>query len=299
MSVDLQAELNEVKDILTGVPEELSTPLREMVAAQLTALKPYWRALFVLAAGTHEEEPENTRAKRIHLAAALEMLNLAQNIHRHLINDRQDTDSLSSKSFVGSMILAGDYCFSRSANLAAFTDSPKVVAIFSEALGTVSEGQLRTMSKRSASASHGKISAQRVENASQTSLVSSKQDSTKHDKLADAETYNELPDLLHAGTLAAIEIARISPPSSDVVLQMAQIVAALYTQDSINQELIQQVVSEYERSKSTTEDSSQLAAVGSEHAQTSTNIVQTLGSVPPIQRPRWEFLLQKLSNLST
>lgn len=46
---------------------------------------------------------------------------------------------------MGSTILAGDTCFSHAALLAARTDHPQVVAIFSQSLQNVSEKQLRIL----------------------------------------------------------------------------------------------------------------------------------------------------------
>jgi len=47
------------------------------------------------------------------------------------------------KSVLGGTILAGDYCFSRSADMAVKTNSSHVVALFAAALKSVSEGNLR------------------------------------------------------------------------------------------------------------------------------------------------------------
>ena len=67
----------------------------------------------------------------------LEMLFVAHSIHGLLLTAvREGMD----KSVMGSTILAGDYCFSHSAVLATGTESPQVVAIFAQALKTVSEG---------------------------------------------------------------------------------------------------------------------------------------------------------------
>ena len=62
------------------------------------------------------------------------------NVHKLLLQqDIEPTD----KSLLGGTILAGDYCFSQSANMAVQTDNPAVVDIFSQALKETSEGNLR------------------------------------------------------------------------------------------------------------------------------------------------------------
>jgi octaprenyl-diphosphate synthase len=76
------------------------------------------------------------------------MLHLALNVHRLLINATQRQQQTSNQisldhSFIGSTILAGDYCFSRAAQMAAQTEHPQVVATFALALQSVSEGLLR------------------------------------------------------------------------------------------------------------------------------------------------------------
>lgn len=133
-------ELKEVQKQLLDAADDIHAPLDELVRSQVHAAAPYLRGALVLATCVSEENDEFMRAKRISLAAALEMLSIAQGIHNLLL--KQDARELD-KSILGSTILAGDYCFSRSATMAVRTDTPRVVEIFSEALGTISEGVLR------------------------------------------------------------------------------------------------------------------------------------------------------------
>lgn len=304
MSADLQAELEDVKTILKGIPDELESPLREMVMAQLDTLKPYWRALFVLAAGTHEDEPSGTKAKRVYLAAALEMLNLAQNIHKHLIqNDTQNADSLTNKSFIGSMILAGDYCFSRSAKLAAYTDSPKVVSIFAEALGSISEGQLRLFGK------HNETSTDTHTESHNTARNGDSRNDNWSERQNDASSlavasYNELPKLLYAGTTAAIEIANIGLPNSESVLQAGKLATSLYIQhnakDSVQSSDTQRVSNSADaENQPSSEPLSASDSLTFKESDTSTNIVQILSGLSNQQRPRWEFLFHHIINSPT
>lgn len=150
--VALAAELREVTACLQDALEELYAPLGDLARANLRATEPPVRALAVLATGVRPDEEPQLRARRIVLAAALEMLAVALRIHNLLLNagaaangsanahhDPQELD----RSIAGSTILTGDYCFSRAAVLAAQTDSPTVVDIFSQTLKNVSEGRLR------------------------------------------------------------------------------------------------------------------------------------------------------------
>jgi geranylgeranyl pyrophosphate synthase len=145
-----QAELDEVAHQLTTMSEELYAPLSELLRAEIKQAQPLLRAAFVLTAsiepqGNEGSEPADVqlvRQKRIWLAAALETLTVALHIHKLLFRQQQN-DHTVDKSLMGSVILAGDYCFSRAASLAARTDHPEVVTIFSRALMSISEGHLR------------------------------------------------------------------------------------------------------------------------------------------------------------
>ena len=136
----LEQELEAVYTNLTDASDALASPLQQLVRSQIDQAEPYVRAAVVLAAGLGEPDTDSLRLKRIQLAAALEMLFVAHNIHGLLLAPHARS---MDKSVMGSTILAGDYCFSHSATLAAGTDSPEVVAIFAQALKTVSEGTLR------------------------------------------------------------------------------------------------------------------------------------------------------------
>ncbi len=136
----LEQELEAVYTNLTSASDALASPLRQLVRSQVDQAEPYVRAAVVLAAGVGEPDTDSLRVRRIQLAAALEMLFVAHNIHGLLLDPQAQS---MDKSVMGSTILAGDYCFSHAAMLAAGTDSPEVVAIFAQALKTVSEGNLR------------------------------------------------------------------------------------------------------------------------------------------------------------
>ena len=137
---DLDQELAAVYRKLTDASDALASPLQQLVRAQIDQAAPYVRAGVVLSAGINEKDTPRLRHRRIQLAAALEMLFVAHNIHGLLLTPYAEE---MDRSVMGSTILAGDYCFSHAAVLAAGTESPPVVAIFAQALKTVSEGNLR------------------------------------------------------------------------------------------------------------------------------------------------------------
>jgi geranylgeranyl pyrophosphate synthase len=154
---EFEAEIQEMQSALLAATSDLISPLGELVRAQIKRANPPLRGAVVLAvAGAKLDRlqagaGDESRRKRILLAAALEMLYVALNVHRLLVNaamTEQNSDAPLDRSFVGSTILAGDYCFSRAAQMAAQTDHPQVVAIFALALQTVSEGLLRKQFNR-------------------------------------------------------------------------------------------------------------------------------------------------------
>ncbi|MFN8495280.1 MAG: hypothetical protein U0350_47220 [Caldilineaceae bacterium] len=141
---NLQLELAAVQQQLINGINELYPPLRDLVRSEFKLALPPQRAAIVLTAGVGDPDSDDLREKRILLAAALEMLYIALHIHHALLtNTPVNGDKGVDKSLLGSIILAGDYCFSRAAMLAARTNNPEVVMLFSNALKAVSEGKLR------------------------------------------------------------------------------------------------------------------------------------------------------------
>lgn len=185
-------ELAAVRGHLDSAFGELDSGLRHFVRKDLAAAEPFPLAVVVLSAGLPEEDSDTVRGRRIHLAAALEMLRLALSIHEDLVSSSATRQA--EKSFIGATILVGDYCFSRSASLAAQTDSPFVVEVFSNALKAVSEGRLRThFSEQDATASYIQAGTDKTDNV---------------------EPYREFEILCRAGAQAAAHLAALSPQIS-------------------------------------------------------------------------------------
>lgn len=137
-------ELQQVRQELQAAVAELFSPFRDLVQARLKQNEPLLRAAVVWAAGGSQAETPRLQQQRLFLATALEMLYTALTVHKLLLLDADlSTDDPNQKTVMGSIILAGDYCFTRSAFLAAQTDNPQVVEIFSQTLKSISETMLR------------------------------------------------------------------------------------------------------------------------------------------------------------
>jgi octaprenyl-diphosphate synthase len=142
-------EIDEVNELVDRALGDLYSPLIDLARSHVRRSRPPLRAAAVLAAAFAASDDPLLRARRLALAASIEMLVVAISIHALLITatseDSANARSLD-KSLVGSTILTGDYCFSRAAVLAAETDSPAIAELFAQALKSVSEAQLKSAS---------------------------------------------------------------------------------------------------------------------------------------------------------
>lgn len=192
----LNKELEMVHEHLVELTHDLGFPLNDLVRSQIEKIQPYVRAAVVLAAGFGNPDSPDLQVRRVYLASALEILSLAFSIHKLLIESDSIYVGQSAKSFMGSMILAGDFCFSRSAALAAQTENPEVVAIFAKALRDISEGRLQHSFGHDAKLRH-------AEN-----------NHSSHQE----RTYNENAPLFHAGALAATKLASLAEDERLLIL---------------------------------------------------------------------------------
>ncbi len=135
----LQAELRLVAAKLEEAVADLPDGLAQFVRSELAENQVL--AGVVLASAAPVTDTADEKLRRVSLAAALELLQIALNIHRLLLRPEQ-TGSIDS-FLLGGTILAGDYCFSRAAVLAAHTNHPQVVMVFAELLQEVSQANLR------------------------------------------------------------------------------------------------------------------------------------------------------------
>lgn len=135
----LQAELKLVAAKLEETVADLPEGLAQFVRSEMGEDRVL--AGVVLASAAPARDTSEDESRRVALAAALELLQIALNIHRLLLKPGQ-AGSIDS-FLLGGTILAGDYCFSRAAVLAAQTNHPRVVTIFAELLQEVSQANLR------------------------------------------------------------------------------------------------------------------------------------------------------------
>ncbi len=142
-ATDLQHELQAVQQELEQALAGLYSPLADLARTHLQRVQPLTRAAFVLAIGVGNPDDAALRQQRISLAAAQEMLFIALTIHKLLLRPQPAQQDEQQKTIMGGIILTGDYCFTRSAILAAQTDHVQVVDLFSQALKAISEGLLR------------------------------------------------------------------------------------------------------------------------------------------------------------
>ncbi|MCC9078854.1 hypothetical protein FKZ61_022425 [Litorilinea aerophila] len=189
---DYQQELAVVEQNLLATVEELQEPLASLVRPQLSESYPLIRAAVVLAAGVNGAEPDRYREARLALATALETLFLALNVHGLLTRTPDGENYHLDKSLIGSTILAGDYCFSRAAQMAARTENAQVVTIFAQALQTVSEGHLRRLFGQP------------------------------------ADGFQTLQELLRSGALAATTLIHLPDPARQVAVACSRLVAQSY-----------------------------------------------------------------------
>jgi geranylgeranyl pyrophosphate synthase len=88
------------------------------------------------------------RGRSVALAAALEMLHTATLVHDDLIDGsllRRGLPTLNAQWTPGATVLTGDFLFARAAELAAETDSVRVMRIFSRTLMTIVNGEINQM----------------------------------------------------------------------------------------------------------------------------------------------------------
>lgn len=119
----------------------LSSAVQALLSAGGKRLRP---AVAILASQFYEAQAD----KVISAASSVEMLHTATLVHDDMIdcaNTRRGHPTLNSQWSGEATILTGDYMFAVSASLAAETDSVPVVRIFSDALMTICNGELRQL----------------------------------------------------------------------------------------------------------------------------------------------------------
>jgi hypothetical protein len=142
MTEDFLAELADVRAQVAVATETEHASLGSFIRHEVKARADSPLAGVVLAASLPSKDSPAQREARVQLATAMVLLDVALSLHKLLLLQNPDADTLD-KSLVGGTVLAGDYCFSQAAVAAARTGNPQVVAIFSDVLKELSEAHLR------------------------------------------------------------------------------------------------------------------------------------------------------------
>ncbi len=143
MRGDLQRVSDRVVEAARVPYPQISSILEEIVRSGGKRLRP----MLVLLAGRgwNYEEAFDTL---VAAAAGVELLHTASLVHDDAVDHsafRRGKPTLNSRVDTAAVILVGDYLFAQSAILAASTNSPRVVSVFSNSLGDICDGQLMEM----------------------------------------------------------------------------------------------------------------------------------------------------------
>ncbi|MCA9858975.1 MAG: polyprenyl synthetase family protein [Thermomicrobiales bacterium] len=143
MRGDVQRVSDRVVEAARVPYPQISTILEEIVRSGGKRLRP----MLVLLAGrawTYEESFDTL----VNAAAGVELLHTASLVHDDAVDHsafRRGKPTLNSQVDTAAVILVGDYLFAQSAILAASTNNPRVVSVFSNSLGHICDGQLMEM----------------------------------------------------------------------------------------------------------------------------------------------------------
>jgi geranylgeranyl pyrophosphate synthase len=143
MRGDLQRVSDRVVESARVPYPQISGILEEIVRSGGKRLRP----MLVLLAGrawSYEETFETLVAA----AAGVELLHTASLVHDDAVDHsafRRGKPTLNSRVDTAAVILVGDFLFAQSAILAASTNNPRVVSVFSNSLGDICDGQLMEM----------------------------------------------------------------------------------------------------------------------------------------------------------
>ncbi len=143
MRGDLQRVSDRVVDAARVPYPQISTILEEIVRSGGKRLRP----MLVLLAG-RAWDYEASFETLVAAAAGVELLHTASLVHDDAVDHsafRRGKPTLNSQVDTAAVILVGDYLFAQSAILAASTNNPRVVSVFSNSLGDICDGQLMEM----------------------------------------------------------------------------------------------------------------------------------------------------------
>ncbi len=124
-----------------GYHPELRAALVHLLASGGKRIRPI---LVLLAGKMVGAQPDHLNT----LAAAVELLHTATLVHDDLIDGsllRRGNPTLNARWSPAATVLTGDFLFARAAKLAAELDSPPALRVFSNALATIVDGEVRQM----------------------------------------------------------------------------------------------------------------------------------------------------------
>jgi len=140
-----QERLQQVETLLdVQVADEYSSlalALRQLIRAGGKRIRP---RLVLLTGSLLGSEPN----RLVHLAAAVEMLHTATLIHDDLIDEsvlRRGMETLNVQWTPAATVLAGDFAFTRAAELVAAADSTAVMHLFAESMAVMVAGEMRQL----------------------------------------------------------------------------------------------------------------------------------------------------------
>ncbi|MEW5988581.1 MAG: polyprenyl synthetase family protein [Chloroflexota bacterium] len=139
------AELHEVESRMRHVPLAAHPTLLAALQHILASGGKRVRPALTLLVGQALSGPTE---RLIDLAAAVEMLHTASLVHDDIIDGslmRRGAATLNATWSPGATILTGDFIFARAAQLAAATQSVRVMSLFAETLMVICNGELRQL----------------------------------------------------------------------------------------------------------------------------------------------------------
>lgn len=123
--------------------EALTAATEQLLASGGKRIRP---AMSLLASGVFDADDDLS----VSLAASIEMLHTATLVHDDLIDSsllRRGLPTLNANWSPGATVLTGDYLFARAADLAAQTNSVRVMKIFARTLMVIVNGEISQMFK--------------------------------------------------------------------------------------------------------------------------------------------------------
>ena len=138
----VEDQIQQVEDRMkaqsNGHHPDLRAVLDHLLASGGKRVRP---AVTLLAGGMLQADPE----RLVTLAAAIELLHTATLVHDDLIDGsllRRGIPTLNARWSPAATVLAGDYIFARAAELAAETNSVRVMKIFAATLAEIVSGEI-------------------------------------------------------------------------------------------------------------------------------------------------------------